>query len=298
MFGGSLMELKKHEVSLKSFPASFYNEEAYAVCCALAWVRTGNAVTFIGGGNAADRLALKKALLQELENTNTAYCAINCGEFTDQLVEAIREDKINACVARYQEAELLVLDDAQYLGGKDATQEFAYDILKKRAECGRLTLFFASRPYAALAKDFRTDLYALMGSGEVAAMSEHDSWEEFFFRSNYDEMLRFTFLNADGKADCSEEDAQILADFLERMSDAHVHAAAWAVLIAAYGSSEFFSKERAMRILSKRKGVMEAYRELLLKELGSDALDDEQVDEYYRKPFVWAAQGVLEKVED
>ena len=156
---------------------------------------------------------------------------------------------------------------------------------------------FADRPYALLKDHFRTDLYELMGGGDIASLAAYDRWEEFFFENDYDEMLRFTFLNADGEAACTDEEAKTLAAFLERMSYVHVRAAAWAVLIAASGSSEYFTSEMAMRILSKREGVMEEYKKLLLETLG-DELDDEQIDAYFRTPFIWAAKETLKKSAD
>lgn len=286
------MHIDELDFTLEDFPVGAYNYDAYGLCCVLAAAYAARTAAFIGGGDAVDRMILKNALLKAWNDEKAAYHCLNGGEFTDHILNAIHEDALDEFKERCREAEILLLDDVQYLGGKAATQEVFYDILKTRYESTKLTVLFADRPYALLKDHFRTDLYELMGGGDIASLATPDRWEEFFFENDYDKMLRFTFLNADGEAACTDEEAKTLAVFLERMSYIHVRAAAWAVLIAASGSSEYFTSEMAMRILSKREGVMEEYKKLLLETL-EDALDDEQVDAYFRAPFVWVAQETL-----
>lgn len=47
---------------------------------------------------------------------------------------------------RCWEAEILLLDDVQYLGGKAATQEVFYGILKTRCESTKLTVHLRIAP--------------------------------------------------------------------------------------------------------------------------------------------------------
>lgn len=291
------MHIDELDFTLEDFPVGAYNYDAYGLCCVLASAYAAHTAAFIGGGDAVDRMILKNALLKAWKDEKAACHCLNGGEFTDSILDAIHEGTLDEFKERCREAEILLLDDVQYLGGKAATQEVFYDILKTRYESTKLTVLFADRPYALLKDHFRTDLYELMGGGDIASLAAPDRWEEFFFENDYDKMLRFTFLNADGEAACTDEEAKTLAAFLERMSYVHVRAAAWAVLIAASGSSEYFTSEMAMRILSKREGVMEEYEKLLLETL-EDALDDEQIDAYFRAPFVWAAQETLKKPAD
>ena len=108
------------------------------------------------------RLHVKHALL----NTWEAYDveSISILEFTQELLDAIYKGTWISDMKHYTDAEVLIIDDLQYLsGGKESTQESLYlSVLKPRVEKRRVTILFSEYGYAELSPVMRDDLRNLL----------------------------------------------------------------------------------------------------------------------------------------
>ena len=111
------------------------------------------------------RLHAKHALINHWKNEYEIQ-SINIADFTRQLIEAIHKGTWLSDMNRYQESEILLVDDWQLITGKDSTQESFYvSVLKPRLEKKVLTVIFSEKGYTELSPVLRDDLRNLLRLG-------------------------------------------------------------------------------------------------------------------------------------
>lgn len=74
-------------------------------------------------------------------------------DFTVELLKAVRSqpiDSIKHCVTQYLSTDVLLLDDIQYLAGKDCTQEAFLDVLDCLVSAGKQVVLTADRPLSLM----------------------------------------------------------------------------------------------------------------------------------------------------
>ncbi len=100
------------------------NELAHAACHAVA-ANPGNAYNplFIYGGVGLGKTHLLQAIGHEISNKTGKILYITCEKFTNDYVQAIKNGRTNEFKDHYRSADLLLIDDIQFMGGKDGTQE-------------------------------------------------------------------------------------------------------------------------------------------------------------------------------
>lgn len=114
---------------------------------------------------ADKRLHAKHALINLWQNKYTVQ-SINITDFTRELIEAIHKGTWLSDMNRYQEPEILLVDDWQLITGKDSTQESFYaSVLKPRLEKKLLTVIFSEQGYIELSPVLRDDLRNLLKLG-------------------------------------------------------------------------------------------------------------------------------------
>lgn len=111
------------------------------------------------------RLHAKHALVAQLQNEYEVQ-NLNIADFTQELIAAIHNGTWISDLKHYEEAQVLVVDDLQFIAGKDATQEAFYSsVLKPRLEKKRLTVLFSENGYTELGAVLRDDLRNLLKLG-------------------------------------------------------------------------------------------------------------------------------------
>ncbi|NIS64540.1 MAG: ATP-binding protein, partial [Gemmatimonadales bacterium] len=65
--------------------------------------------------------AIGNRVLERFPGTQVAY--LSAEQFTNELIDAIRSRRTAEFHARYRKVDILLLDDAHFVGGKDSTQE-------------------------------------------------------------------------------------------------------------------------------------------------------------------------------
>lgn len=80
---------------------------------------------FIYGGVGLGKTHLAHAIGNELRRTsaNLKITYISCEVFTNEFIEAIRKNQMDSFKNRYRRTDVLLIDDVQFMSGKEQTQE-------------------------------------------------------------------------------------------------------------------------------------------------------------------------------
>jgi len=123
-------------------------EEAYdAVDCAAAFVTLDHPMKFVSvfGVNST----LKKQLLRTMRNTLTdrkdAFLYSPIEQFTNDLIDSVRNGSAAEFREQYTSVPILILDDLEFVSGKEATQEELYLLLKNRYFGDKPTFVFCAK---------------------------------------------------------------------------------------------------------------------------------------------------------
>ena len=79
-------------------------------------------------------------------DTAGTICYVSSERFTSQFVTAIRESKFQAFSNHYRNVDLLVVDDVQFFGGKEKTQEEFFHLFNDLHQNGKQIVLCADRP--------------------------------------------------------------------------------------------------------------------------------------------------------
>lgn len=115
-----------YEYTFKTFIVGPSNKFAHAASLAVA-SNPANAYNplFIYGMSGLGKTHLLYAISNEIKknspNENIIY--VKGEEFTNELINAIKTEKTKAFHDKYREADVLLIDDIQFIGGKESTQE-------------------------------------------------------------------------------------------------------------------------------------------------------------------------------
>ena len=73
-------------------------------------------------------------------------CAINAQQYALEMVEGIRLKQETELFQRWRETKILLVDDLQYLVGKEATQDSFCQFIQRRIDEQKITLLFSACP--------------------------------------------------------------------------------------------------------------------------------------------------------
>ena len=143
------------EYTFENFIVGSSNKLAYAACTAVA-KRSASAFNplFIHGASGLGKTHLLCAIMNELSSNfpgiNLVY--IKGEQFTTELVESIARENTYAFRNKYRKADVLLIDDIQFIAGKESTQEEFFHTFNALYEDHKQIILVADRP----PKDMRT----------------------------------------------------------------------------------------------------------------------------------------------
>lgn len=144
----------KPEYSFAQFIEGDSNELARSASVAVA-ERPGETAynpLFIYGDVGLGKTHLAQAIAHYAIEHETArhLCFVSSEQFTNQFVQAIQAGDMNQFSARYRRVDLLVVDDVQFFGGKEKTQEEFFHLFNDLHQRGAQIVLCADRPSRAI----------------------------------------------------------------------------------------------------------------------------------------------------
>lgn len=141
--------------TFENFAVSSSNQVAYAA--AQAVVKTpGTAYNplFIYGGVGVGKTHLIQAIARAILEKNLRLKFIYCTseEFTNDFIEAIRQKNTNFFKNRYRGVSLLLIDDIQFIGGKEKVQEELFHTFNSLQKDNSQVVLTSDRPPTEIPK--------------------------------------------------------------------------------------------------------------------------------------------------
>lgn len=151
--------LKKSRIragfTFENFAVSTSNQMAWAAAEAVAKNpgKSYNPLFFWGGvgvGKTHLMLAVGFKILSQNPNAKVLYCMGE--EFTTEIVEAIRNKSTQSFKKRYRNLDLLMLDDVQFIAGKNTVQEEFFHTFNTLLREGGQVILTSDRPPSEIQK--------------------------------------------------------------------------------------------------------------------------------------------------
>lgn len=147
-----------NKYTFNTFIVGKNNELAHAA--ALAVVKTPGTTynpLFIYGGVGLGKTHLMHAIGNKilLENEETKICYISCENFTNDYMNAIRNasenpNSLEEFNKKYRSLDVLLIDDIQFLSGKERTEEAFFNIFNELQQNNKQIIISSDRPPKAI----------------------------------------------------------------------------------------------------------------------------------------------------
>ncbi len=135
--------------SFSTFVVGKSNELAFAASKSIAENPSGSFnPLFIYGGAGLGKTHLIQAVAQQIRDRNPTFKVIymSADTFVTELIASIRYDRMQQFRERYRSADALLLDDIQFLAGKERTQEEFFHTFNALYETQRQIVFTSDAP--------------------------------------------------------------------------------------------------------------------------------------------------------
>lgn len=135
--------------TFENFIVGSGNELAYAACQAIA-VKPGEKYNplFVYGGVGIGKTHLMQAVGNELlrHNPQTHVIYITTEQFVQEFLDAIRYKKNTDFADHYRSADVLIIDDIQFIAGKEKTQEEFFHTFNALHQANKQIIMSSDKP--------------------------------------------------------------------------------------------------------------------------------------------------------
>lgn len=164
------------EYTFESYVVGDRNNFAYATALATAKAPAKNynplfLYSDVGLGKTHLMQAIAHYILKNLPKARILY--ITAEEFTAQLIEAIQNNTMNAFRQRYRNVDALLLDDVQFLAGKERAQEEFFHLFNTLFQAKKQIVVTSDRPPKDIAH-LEKRLKSRFGAGVVVDIQAPD----------------------------------------------------------------------------------------------------------------------------
>jgi chromosomal replication initiator protein len=123
------------------------NELAHAACQAVA-ANPGNSYNplFIYGGVGLGKTHLLQAIGHDVSKQTNKILYVTCEKFTNDYIHAIKNGQTKEFKDRYRNVDLLLIDDIQFMAGKDGTQEEFFHTFNELHQVNKQIVLTSDRP--------------------------------------------------------------------------------------------------------------------------------------------------------
>lgn len=148
------------------------NEFAHAACLAIA---QGNGQAFnplfIHGGSGMGKTHLAQALGQEFirNQPRKRVVYLTCEQFTNEFIDAVQKGSLTQFRNKYRRAEVLIVDDIQFLKGKEKTGDEFFHTFNALLDLQAQIVLTSDRPASEI-QNLETRLMTRFESGLTVAL--------------------------------------------------------------------------------------------------------------------------------
>ncbi len=138
-----------YEYTFDTFIVGSSNKFAHAACLAVA-TNPANAYNplFLYGNSGLGKTHLLYAIGNEIKKSypEKSICYIKGDDFTNELIESLRMAKMSEFRQKYRQSDILLVDDVQFIGGKESTQEEFFHTFNALYDAHKQIVLTSDRP--------------------------------------------------------------------------------------------------------------------------------------------------------
>lgn len=140
--------VSESEYTFENFIVGSSNKLAHAASIAVANHPTAYNPLFLYGSSGLGKTHLMKAIANEVKRTRPDFniILVKGEDFTNELVRSIEKKTTAKFKEKYRNADMLLIDDIQFIAGKVATQEEFFHTFNSLYDAGKQIILTSDRP--------------------------------------------------------------------------------------------------------------------------------------------------------